>query len=120
MFEKKHRLLLPCLLLGFFPNNTNFDFAAESAPQPEIVFDHIHTYQEVVDYLNAVRAYYPMLTELHTIGKSYLGEDLLVLEITNKEAGEGATKPPAARDRPGPGPGRPVNQSSSIPTDAPS
>lgn len=93
MFEYKHRALLLCLLLGLFPNNTQFVFAAVQTPPPEIDFDHIHTYQEVVDYLNAVRAYYPMLTELHTIGKSYLGKDLLVLEITNKETGEGATKP---------------------------
>ncbi len=93
MFENKHRVPLLCFLLGSIPAGVNLDVAEVRTPQPEIVFDHIHTYQEVVDYLNAVAEHYPALTELHTIGKSYLGNDLLVLEITNRETGEGSSKP---------------------------
>ena len=66
MFERKQRLPLMCLLLGLFPSSTHFDSSAAIEPRPEIVFDHIHTYQEVVDYLNEVLGYYSTLTELHT------------------------------------------------------
>jgi len=61
--------------------------------KPELKFDHNHTFKEVVDYLNAVTKTYPDITELYTIGKSYLGNDLLVLEITNKKTGKGIEKP---------------------------
>jgi len=60
---------------------------------PDIKFDHIHTYAETVSYLNRVVEAYPKLTKIHTIGKSFLGKDLLVLEITNQETGKGLDKP---------------------------
>ncbi len=59
----------------------------------EIVFDHNHTYSEVVDYLEAVVDAYPTLARIHNIGKSYQGRDLLVLEITNQQTGDGLQKP---------------------------
>ena len=63
------------------------------AQTASISFDHNHTFSEVVDYLDAVVAAYPSITKLHTIGKSYEGRDLLVLEITNQQTGAGLTKP---------------------------
>lgn len=60
---------------------------------PPIKFDHVHTYAEVVDYLEQVVEAYPQITKLHTIGKSFLGKDLLVLELTNMETGDGISKP---------------------------
>jgi hypothetical protein len=63
------------------------------AQGPDIQFDHNHTYSEVVEYLDAVVAAYPSITKLHTIGKSYQGRDLLVLEITNQGTGDGLSKP---------------------------
>jgi hypothetical protein len=66
---------------------------AWSADPPRVKFDHVHTYAEVVDYLEQVVEAYPQITKLHTIGKSYLGKDLLVLELTNKETGDGISKP---------------------------
>ncbi len=66
---------------------------AASADAPEIRFDHIHTYQEVVSYLEAVVDRYPEITQTHKIGKSYLGKDLLVLEITNRATRDGLEKP---------------------------
>jgi hypothetical protein len=63
------------------------------AQGPEIRFDHNHTFNEVVDYLEAVEAAFPSITRLHTIGQSYQGRDLLVLEITNRDTGEGLSKP---------------------------
>ncbi len=60
---------------------------------PRIVFDHTHTFAETAVYLAAVSKAYPEITRLHTIGKSFLGKDLLVLEITNRKTGEAARKP---------------------------
>lgn len=60
---------------------------------PPLVFDHIHTYAEAAAYVRAVAQAYPKLTRLHTIGKSYLGKDLLVLEITNHDTGDALAKP---------------------------
>lgn len=47
---------------------------------PRIVFDHTHTFAETAAYLTAVSKAYSEITRLHTIGKSFLGKDLLVLE----------------------------------------
>ncbi|MEJ8566461.1 M14 family metallopeptidase [Elongatibacter sediminis] len=66
---------------------------AWGAQAPRIKFDHVHTYAEVVSYLEEVVAAYPEITRLHTIGQSYLGKDLLVLELTNRETGDGLDKP---------------------------
>ena len=93
MLGEKRRLLLLGVLLGFPLNGSRLDLTTVTTPDPELLFDHIHTYQEVVDYLNAAVASYTQLTTLHTIGQSYLGKDLLVLEITNQNTGEGASKP---------------------------
>ncbi|MFC1565260.1 M14 family metallopeptidase, partial [candidate division KSB1 bacterium] len=58
-----------------------------------LIFDHNHTFSETVDYLNSVVRAYPDITKLHVIGKSYLGKDLIVIEITNHETGDGLSKP---------------------------
>lgn len=93
MFGDKRRLVVLCVLLGFPLNGLKPSVYTANTATPEIVFDHIHTSQEVADYLDDVVGYYPQLTALHTIGKSYLGKDLLVLEITNLATGEGSSKP---------------------------
>jgi hypothetical protein len=67
--------------------------AASAADAPKLEFDHIHTFGEVETYLRAASEQYPQLVELHSIGKSYLGKDLLVIEITNKTTGPGLEKP---------------------------
>jgi hypothetical protein len=64
-----------------------------AAKAPELKFDHNHTFAEVVSYLNGVVKAYPDIAKLHKIGKSYLGKDLLVLEITNMATGKGLEKP---------------------------
>jgi len=66
---------------------------AQPAQGPDLEFDHNHTFTEVADYLNAVVGAYPNIAKLHKIGKSYLGKDLLVLEITNRSTGTGLEKP---------------------------
>lgn len=64
-----------------------------AAKSPELKFDHNHTFSEVAAYLDSVTKAYPKITKLHNIGKSYLGKDLLVLEITNHTNGEALEKP---------------------------
>ncbi|MFC2168008.1 M14 family metallopeptidase [Acidobacteriota bacterium] len=59
----------------------------------ELKFEFNHTFGEVVDYLNGLTKTYPNITKIHNIGKSFLGNDLLVLEITNKDTGKGLDKP---------------------------
>ncbi len=66
---------------------------AQQARAQELAFDHNHTNAEVVEYLNQVVRMHPGIASLHTIGKSYLGTDLLVLEVTSRETGPGLTKP---------------------------
>ena len=58
-----------------------------------LVFNHNHTFTEVVAYLNDVVRDHSNIARLHVIGKSYLGNDLLVLEITNEKTGKGMDKP---------------------------
>jgi hypothetical protein len=60
---------------------------------PELVFDHNHTFDETVTYLHGVVKSYPKIARIHTIGKSFLGNDLLVLEITNEDTGKALEKP---------------------------
>lgn len=64
-----------------------------AAKAPPLKFDHNHTFSEVVAYLNGVAKAYPNIARLHKIGKSFLGKDLLVLEITNKATGKALEKP---------------------------
>ena len=66
---------------------------AIAAQTPDLKFDHNHTYQEVVDYLNGMVEAFPKLARVHTIGKSYLGKDLLVIAITNQDTGKCKDKP---------------------------
>jgi len=60
---------------------------------PKLEFDHNYTFKEVVAYLQELTKDYPNITKLHNIGKSYLGKDLLVLEITNQTNRKALEKP---------------------------
>jgi hypothetical protein len=66
---------------------------ASTQGPPKILFDHTHTFAETAEYLNAVAKAYPEITRLHSIGKSFLGKDLLVLEITQRKTADAAMKP---------------------------
>ena len=89
--QYKNRLprIMSSLMLFVF---ITFFFVKESQAQ-DIKYDHNHTHAEVVKYLKGVVKKFPQIATLHTIGKSYLGKDLLVLEITNQGTGKGIEKP---------------------------
>jgi zinc carboxypeptidase len=56
-------------------------------------FDHYHNWQETHAILEDWAARYPGLTELYSIGKSYEGVDLMVMEVTNQATGAASEKP---------------------------
>jgi hypothetical protein len=70
-----------------------FPQVASTQGPPKVLFDHTHTFPETAEYLTAVAKAYPEITRLQSIGKSFLGKDLLVLEITQHKTGDGAKKP---------------------------
>lgn len=49
--------------------------------------DKYHTYAEIVELLNQWNAAFPELTEVYSIGKTYEGRDLWLIEITNHATG---------------------------------
>ncbi len=51
------------------------------------------TYDEIVDALRRFHAKFPQLTRLYSIGKSYEGRDLWILELTNSATGPADDKP---------------------------
>jgi hypothetical protein len=88
----KKSLCAAILVVFLFSFSAAFP-ADEAVGAPKLRFDHNHTFSEVATYLKEVTKAYPKITKLHTIGKSFLGTDLLVLEITSRETGKGIDKP---------------------------
>ena len=58
-----------------------------------ITFDKYHTYQEVENCLRLFVSKYPNLCTLESLGKSFQGRDIWMLEVTNKETGSAKDKP---------------------------
>ncbi|HHY68898.1 MAG TPA: M14 family metallopeptidase [Bacillota bacterium] len=58
-----------------------------------ITFDKYHTYQEIEDFLKSCISEHPNLCNLETVGKSFQGRDIWMLEVTNKETGSAKDKP---------------------------
>jgi hypothetical protein len=90
MPNRYSKALFISILLFFY---MTFGLFLSAAKTPELKFDHNHTFSEVAAYLQNLVKTFPQITRLHVIGKSYLGKDLLVLEITNQETGKALEKP---------------------------
>jgi murein tripeptide amidase MpaA len=58
-----------------------------------VPFDRYLLHAEMTQVLQTWHRLYPELTRLHAIGRSYLGKELWVLEITHHMTGEPADKP---------------------------
>ena len=58
-----------------------------------IDFAKYYRYDEVVAHLQALAESYPKLVKLFSIGKSFRGRELWMLEIANQETGTADTKP---------------------------
>jgi len=55
--------------------------------------DKYHSFDEMTAFLREAAQKYPNLTKLYSIGKSYQGRDVWLLEITNKKQGKAEEKP---------------------------
>ena len=89
----RQRNSLLAILFSFVFLATVFVQPESSAIAAELKFDHNHSFAEVVSYLQDITKTYPNIVKLHNIGKSYLGKDLWVMEITNHSIGEALEKP---------------------------
>ena len=56
-------------------------------------FDRFHLFDELVAILGQFHEAYPNLTRLYSIGKSYEGRDIWLMEITNQATGAHDDKP---------------------------
>lgn len=63
------------------------------SPDGSVDWNRYYTAAETHQILEEFHALFPDLTELRSIGSSYLGQPLLVMEITNEAAGPAARKP---------------------------
>ncbi len=59
----------------------------------DVRFDRYYDYDELTERLHALVAAYPRLATLRSIGRSFQGRDVWVMEITNPDTGGGNTKP---------------------------
>ena len=70
-----------------------------SRPQPLVAADgtvdwnRYYSAAETSQILTALGRRYPALTRVYSIGKSYKGVDLMMVEVTNEETGPAAEKP---------------------------
>lgn len=60
---------------------------------PRYEGDRFYRYAEIVQFLRAVNRAHPRLTRLTSIGRSFEGRDLLVMEITARDRGRPEEKP---------------------------
>ena len=56
-------------------------------------FSHYYRYDELTSFLKVAAEQYPHLARLQSIGKSYEGRDIWLLELSNQEVGDPANKP---------------------------
>lgn len=56
-------------------------------------FDRYYDYAGMTEQLHALAAAYPKLATLRSIGTSFQGRDVWLMEITNPDTGPGASKP---------------------------
>ena len=59
----------------------------------DVRFDRYYDYDELTERLHALAAAYPRLATLRSIGRSFQGRDVWVMEITNPDTGPGHAKP---------------------------
>jgi murein tripeptide amidase MpaA len=59
----------------------------------EVAWDRYHTNAETIEIMRAFEALHPELARVFSIGESFAGQDLMVMEITNPETGPAHEKP---------------------------
>lgn len=56
-------------------------------------FDHYYDYEGLTEQLHALAAAYPKLAKLRSIGESFQGREVWLMEITNPDTGPATSKP---------------------------
>jgi hypothetical protein len=64
-----------------------------SAKAGEITFENYHSYKEVSKYVKALAVKNPGLVKFSSIGKSYLGKDIWMVEVSSRHGKKPADKP---------------------------
>ena len=67
--------------------------AQSAAPAPDVDWNRFYSSAQTHEIMRSYAERYPELTELYSIGKSYLGKDLWMMEVTNERSGPTFEKP---------------------------
>ncbi len=77
--------------VSFFPL---IDYPQTRPRQPGVLdFQHYHTYEEVLFFLQQWQKEHPDLVDLYAVDKSFEGRDIWQLTLTNKKTGTDTDKP---------------------------
>ncbi|NBC66262.1 MAG: peptidase M14, partial [Bacteroidetes bacterium] len=95
--------LLAVLILSFsayplfsqnsVPRSALKALGAPNNPKVEVAWNRFYDTDSVYEILKRLNEAYPGLSSLQSIGKSYEGQDIWVLTITNEETGDHSIKP---------------------------
>jgi hypothetical protein len=93
--KKMSKLEIAVLCLSMIIASSFLAPTAAGVPKPKgnVTFTKYHTYTEIEQIFREFESNYPDLVKLHIIGKSYLGKNVLALEITNSATGPAESKP---------------------------
>ena len=83
-------LLVTCILI-LMPFGSRLD--AADPPALSIDWTHYHNHTETIQIMKSLSEAYPNLSKVYTFGKSFQGQDLWLIEITNYATGTPETKP---------------------------
>lgn len=75
------------------PGAASAQEASLVGPRGEVDWNRYYTAAETNRILSEFHSLYPELTELYSIGESFHGQPLMVVEITNEATGAASTKP---------------------------
>lgn len=81
------------LLSLIFPPSALAQQHSLAGPNGEVDWNRFYTSAETNQILAEFHALYPELTELYSIGESWSGQPLMVIEITNEATGPASEKP---------------------------
>jgi hypothetical protein len=87
------RTFVLALASAFAPLGLGAQAVGLVSPDGAIDWNRFYTAAETNQILSELHALYPDLTELYSIGKSYRGQPLMVMEITNEATGPADKKP---------------------------
>jgi hypothetical protein len=81
------------LLLALCPVVAQAQGAGLVGPDGEVDWNRFYTAAETNQILAELAALYPALTELYSVGESFRGQPLMMIEITNESTGPAEEKP---------------------------